>query len=68
MPPLRSDDILDPILMTREETAKLLRCSRRFVDGLLANGVLPKVKLGTKSLIRRDDVMAYIAGCVGGES
>lgn len=62
--PLPADD-LGTRLLTRKETAKLLRRSQRFVDGLLAAGVLPKVKIGGV-LIPLDAVLAYIKSCTEG--
>jgi excisionase family DNA binding protein len=47
--------------LTIPETAELLRCSRQRVDDLLSQRRLPRVKDGSRTLLRRADVLAYLA-------
>jgi len=57
----RSADV-DPLL-TSDEVAKLLKCSRSFVHSLRRSGELPAVVIGQrKILFRRRDVAALIGG------
>jgi excisionase family DNA binding protein len=47
-------------LLTRDETAAYLNCSRNFVDKLLRKGVLPAYKIGALVRIDRDELQAAI--------
>ncbi|MFN8110075.1 MAG: helix-turn-helix domain-containing protein [Thermoleophilia bacterium] len=47
--------------MTIVETAAYLRARRQRVDDLLSQGVLTRVKDGSRTLIRRTEVEAYLA-------
>lgn len=50
-------------LLTRHETAEYLRCSLRTVDHLLADGNLPCVRFGLRSVrIRKSDLDSMLAG------
>jgi excisionase family DNA binding protein len=46
--------------MTIKEAADYLRCDRQRVYDLLSSRRLPRVKEGTRVLIRRDDIDAYL--------
>jgi excisionase family DNA binding protein len=50
----------EPEFMTIPETAELMRCSRQRVDDLLSARRLERVKDGTRTLLRRADVLAYL--------
>lgn len=47
---------------TIAEAAEHLRCKRQRVDDLLSSGRLQPVKDGTRTLIRRGDLAAYLDG------
>jgi excisionase family DNA binding protein len=51
--------------MTIREAADYLRCSRQRVDDLLSQRRLGRLKDGSRTLIRRSDLDAYLAN--GGE-
>jgi excisionase family DNA binding protein len=46
--------------LTILEAAELLRCKRARVDDLLSAGRISRVKEGARTLLRRDDVLAYL--------
>ena len=49
-----------PLLLTREQVAKLLNVSLRTVSNLLARRELARRKIGTKTLIPRSSVEAFL--------
>ena len=49
-----------PELLTVDETADMLRCKRQRVYDLLSQGRLPHLKDGSRVLVRRADVLAYL--------
>ena len=49
-----------PILLTKRETAALLRLSMSTIDRMLRRGELPHVKMNYATRILRRDVDAYI--------
>jgi predicted DNA-binding transcriptional regulator AlpA len=50
-----------PMLLTREEFARELRCSVRELDRLRARGLLPApIRLGRSPRWRREDVLAWL--------
>lgn len=51
------------ILLTIRETAEHLRVSRATVERMLADGRLPKIKVGASTRIARSDVTAYVESC-----
>ena len=53
--------VADPdALLTVDEAAQVMRCSRRTVFRLIGGGELPSVKPGRERLVRRRDVDAYL--------
>jgi excisionase family DNA binding protein len=46
--------------LTIPEAADLLRCRRGRVDDLLSAGRIPRVKEGSRTLLRRSDLDAYL--------
>ena len=46
--------------VTIPEAAELLRCGRQRIDDLLSSGRLTRVKEGRRTLIRRDEIDAYL--------
>jgi excisionase family DNA binding protein len=46
--------------MTIPEAAVLMRCSRQRIDDLLTARVLERVKDGSRTLLRRADVLRYL--------
>ena len=46
---------------TREEAAAHLKISTRLLDNLLADKVIPKLKIGRRTLIRVCDLESYLA-------
>ena len=57
--PPRLEQQLSPY-MTIPEAAEFLRCSRQRVDDLLSQRRLARVKEGARTLIRRDELAAYL--------
>lgn len=55
------DSLLRPLLDVNE-TAETLHVSVRYVRALLTSGDLPVVRLGRRTLVRRSDIEAIIAG------
>ena len=51
-----------PELLTVQEVADLLRCKRQRVYDLLSQDRLPHLKDGSRVLIRRSEVLAYLEG------
>ncbi len=47
--------------LTVLETAELLRCSRQRIDDLLSQRRLTRIKEGSRTLILREEVEAYLA-------
>jgi excisionase family DNA binding protein len=57
------------LLLTVNEAADLLHLSVRYVRILMARGEIPVVRLGRRTLIRRTDLDALVAGGgLGGHS
>ena len=57
--PLEAENL--PVLMTANETADLLRTSRKAIYAMAERGQLPGViRLGHRLLIRRDDVLTWL--------
>jgi excisionase family DNA binding protein len=52
-------------LLTREEVAKLLRCSLRHVDALRSQGRLRDVRLGTRVLVPMSEIQRLIETSMG---
>ena len=50
----------DPVLITVEEAARLLRISRGKAYGMAAAGELPVVKMGRSVRVRRDRLDAWL--------
>lgn len=46
--------------MTKSDAAKYIGISERYLDKLIANGSIPKVKLGRKTLLRTTDIEALL--------
>jgi excisionase family DNA binding protein len=54
-------DVALPLLLTPEETATLLRTTRKAVYAMAERALLPGVtRLGRRLLIRRDDLLAWL--------
>ena len=49
-------------VLTVDETADLLRCRRQRIYDLVSQGRLPHLKDGSRLLLRRGDVVAYLEG------
>jgi excisionase family DNA binding protein len=47
-------------VLTPEEVASYLRLGRTYTYGLLRTGALPSWKEGTRRLVRRSDVEAFV--------
>lgn len=59
--PLMTDRPYTPLLMTADETAELLRKSRKAVYLMVSRGQLPGVtRIGRRLLLRRDDLLAWL--------
>ncbi len=56
---------LDAILLTKEETTKLLRCSMRHLENLVNAGLCPQpVRIGKTPRFRKQELLEWInAGC-----
>jgi excisionase family DNA binding protein len=52
-------------LLTVDDVADRLHCSRRQVFHLLAAGAFPSTKFGRRRVVRAADVEQYIRGVVG---
>lgn len=50
-------------LMTAEEVAEYLHCSRRHLWNLVAKGEIPTYKLGGITRLRFADVLQYVESC-----
>ena len=50
----------DPVLITVEEAARILRISRGKAYGMAATGELPVVKMGRSVRVRRDRLDAWL--------
>lgn len=50
----------DAQLMTVNEAAEFLRCSRSALDNMRKNHGLPYIKLGTRVLYKRDALVDFI--------
>jgi excisionase family DNA binding protein len=57
--PIRSDEKL---LVSRAEAAGLLSISKRALDYLIANGVLSVRRIGSRVLIRREELERFARG------
>ena len=53
--PERGEDVLTP-----DEVARRLRCSRRTVYNLIGDGRLPSFRVGKLRRVRRDDLERFI--------
>jgi excisionase family DNA binding protein len=53
-------------LLTPEELARYLKCSRTFAYQILARGEIPSLKLGKLRRIRREDAELYVEKKVSG--
>ena len=51
----------DQLLLTGKDTGILLRCSERTVRSLITRGLLPAIKVGGATRIKRSDLDAFIA-------
>ena len=51
---------MDTKLLTTEEVAAILRCSRRYVYRLIDNEDFPKLKIGRKYLVPADELDRWI--------
>jgi excisionase family DNA binding protein len=51
---------IDEALLTPEELAEYLKCSRTYAYQLLARGEIPSLKLGKLRRLRRQDADHYI--------
>ena len=47
-------------LLSLKDLADYLSCSRTYAAGLVADGTIPSLKIGTLRRVRRSDVDAYI--------
>lgn len=59
--PSSNGDTASPYL-TIVEAAELLRSKRHRVDDLLSRGTLTRIKDGTRTLVARAELEAYLAG------
>ncbi len=50
-----------PQMLTVEEAAERLRCSKTLVYAMLGDGRLPSVKVGRRRLLRAADVAQFVA-------
>lgn len=54
---------IPPPLMTKRQVAELLQYSTRTIDRMVSAGLLPKLKLGKRSVrFRRRDVLPLLEG------
>lgn len=51
---------MDTRLLTTEEVAVILHCSRRYVYQLIGTGDFPKMKVGKKYLIPADELDRWV--------
>lgn len=56
-------DVTIPRLMTVNEVAAALRCSRSKVYALIYDGTIPTMKVAGRTICRAMDVEAYIKSC-----
>lgn len=56
-----------PALYTMNEAAEVMRCHRKTLYTLARRGKLRLVKVGTRTVVRRDDLEALIVASVAGE-
>lgn len=59
-PPVLSVDEL-PVLCTASDAARLLRHTAAYIVRLCGRGTIPAYKEGNTWLIRRDDLLSYVA-------
>ena len=59
---LSPDALAAELVVTVREAAANLRVSRRKVEYLLADGTIPSVKVGSRRLVLRAGLKAYVAG------
>ena len=52
--------MIEPLLMSLEETARLLRISRGKAYQMAATGELPVVRMGRSVRVRRDRLQAWL--------
>lgn len=50
-----------PALLFVDDLAFLLRCSERRIRSLIRSGFLPAVVLGRRYLVRREDLLGWLA-------
>lgn len=50
-----------PTLLSVEEAAEMLRCSKTLLYTMLGDGRLPSVKVGRRRLVRAADVAQFVA-------
>lgn len=53
--------------LSRIEAAQYLSISTRLLDDLLTQGIIPKIKIGRKTLVRICDLDAFLASKLEGE-
>jgi excisionase family DNA binding protein len=56
-----------PLVVDKNEAARLLAVSPRHVDALAARGLLPKVKLGSACRFRVADIMGMVDRLANGQ-
>ncbi|MDA7924271.1 helix-turn-helix domain-containing protein [Mariniblastus sp.] len=68
------NDFLEPNTQTsgkgaldRQQAANYLSISTRFLDDLLTQGIIPKIKIGRKTLVRICDLDAFLASKLEGQ-
>jgi len=53
--------------LSRIEAAQYLSISTRLLDDLLTQGIIPKIKIGRKTLVRICDLDAFLASKLEGQ-
>lgn len=56
---------MEKVLLARKDVAQLLGISLSFVDKLASQGHLRKVKIGSRTFFRREDVEKLMGGTEG---
>jgi excisionase family DNA binding protein len=55
-----------PLLASVAESARLLSVSEKYIRALMAEGKLATIRLGRRTMVRRDEVEALaVSGCDG---
>jgi excisionase family DNA binding protein len=57
----------EPLLVDKQQAARMLTISTRHVDALVARGLLPKVKLGSACRFRVADIMGMVDRLASGQ-